>query len=234
MIGLLGTGRMGKLIERIAKERGDKIGYLRGKGREEGDPSLCSVFIDFSSPDALDAHIELALSLKKPIVIGTTGWNQREQEIKKRIREGAIGCIASPNFSIGVALFFSIVESAAKAISRIDSYESSGLEIHHSKKLDAPSGTAKELERLMKRYDESFPPFTALRVGHVPGEHQILFDSKEDTITLTHTARSREGFAVGALKAAEWIQGKRGFFTMQDFLSELESEREKSSCSPSA
>lgn len=155
---------------------------------------------------------------KKNVVIGTTGWYEELESAKKIAKEAEIGLLVSPNFSLGVNLFFGILEEATKRIAPHNEYEVGGVEAHHRKKVDAPSGTALEMTKIIDKYfprEEKFQ-FASVRTGSIPGEHEVIFDSPFDTITLKHTARSREGFAKGALIAAEWLHGKKGFFSFKD------------------
>lgn len=153
-------------------------------------------------------------------MIGTTGWEEHFDAVQQYVKKYQIGLLYSPNFSMGVQLFFKIVAEAASLIGPFESYDVGLLEEHHKHKLDRPSGTAKRLaeiltDRLQRKEELSV---ASLRCGSIPGTHTVLFDSTVDTITLTHQAHNREGFAAGAVLAAEWLQGKQGFFTMDDML----------------
>jgi len=221
-IALIGYGKMGKLIETVAAAKGHTVvGRVNQTNRMSkqtiGDADVC---IDFSHPDSLVNNLQGCASLGKNVVIGTTGWDNNKQLVENIIREHNIGCIYAANFSIGVNLFMHIVANAAKLIDSFDDYDVAGIEYHHKHKVDSPSGTAKYLTEVLlknaprkKRCD-----FSSVRCGSIPGIHTIVFDSPADTITLTHEARSREGFAKGAVAAAEWIRGKRGLFTIEDLL----------------
>ncbi len=201
-IALIGYGRMGKEIERSALLRGHTL-----TSKEEA-----AVWIDFSNPVGILERINEALTSQKPFVIGTTGWDEKKEEAKKLtlIKEGSI--FFAPNFSLGVNLFLKIIQEAYKLLAPLHLYDVAGHEIHHNQKMDSPSGTAKLLSTIIGK------EFSSTRVGHVPGTHSIIFDSPFDTITLTHEARSREGFALGAVIAAEWLIGKKGFFTMENLM----------------
>ena len=156
-------------------------------------------------------------------MIGTTGWQKDYHEVEALVKDSRIGFLYSPNFSIGVALFLQLIEKANALIRPFKQYDVAGIETHHNKKVDAPSGTAKAIEEKMNAtLEEEIAPlkFSSVRVGSVPGIHTLVFDSQEDTITLTHTARSREGFASGALIAANWLHGKKGIYTLNDMLQE--------------
>ena len=177
------------------------------------------LLIDFSRPECAVDNIIAAAKYRKNIVVGTTGWYDRLPEITNEIESSGIGCLYSPNFSTGVALFNVLVTQAAQLFSRDRNYDAAAIEIHHNKKLDAPSGTAKALvASIEKECTGVHVPVTSVRVGTVPGTHTIIFDSTHDTITLTHAAHNRAGFAEGAVDAAEWILGKSGIYTFDDFL----------------
>ena len=203
-LGLIGYGKMGRMVERVARERQHEI-----VGGEEAD--IC---VDFSHPSVAVDHVQKYAAMKKNIVMGTTGWYEALPEVKKLVERYQIGFLYSPNFSLGVLLFLQVVEEAARRFLPCGEYDVGGFEIHHRSKVDAPSGTAKAIvERIGKPVD-----FGSIRCGSIPGTHTVIFDSKADQVTLTHEARSREGFALGAVKAAEWLEGKTGFFTLEDLL----------------
>ena len=243
-IAIIGYGKMGHEIEKIAKLRGIHVksiidqtnkdaGYSSITSKSMQDVDAC---IDFTSPNAVIGNIMEIAKFKKNIVVGTTGWRNDYKKAKGIVEQSGIGLIYSPNFSIGVNVFLRIIESAARMIDKIDDYDAYGYELHHNKKIDSPSGTAKAIgEMLIKnirrkdtllfdRIDRKIMPnelhFASVRAGSVPGTHVVGFDSSADTIELKHTARNREGFALGALMAAEWINGKKGFYTINDMLSE--------------
>lgn len=219
-IALLGYGKMGKLIETMAQAKGHSIAAcLDSKTPASLLQNLdFDIAIDFSHPNAVLDHLHLLGPLGKNLVVGTTGWYERLPEVQQVMQNHPIGFLYSPNFSIGVALFKMIVHEAAKIMKGIGSYDVCGLETHHKHKEDAPSGTAKLLEEIVVRQMQKSIPFTSLRSGHFPGTHTLVFDSLCDTITLTHTARNREGFASGAVEAAEWLYGRQGLFTMDDMI----------------
>lgn len=223
-IGLFGYGKMNKLIEMEAiKSNHSIIGTVRkndyfsenlDRFMLEGD-----VYIDFSHHDAVLKNAKLCARFNKPLIIGTTGWEKHFQEVKSTVNSSSIGCLYSPNFSIGVALFKEIVSYAAKLMARFKEYDISGVEYHHNQKKDSPSGTAKMLSEQINTHINNPVTFTSVRCGSFPGTHELYFDSPIDTICLSHEARNREGFAVGALRASEWLIDKKGFFSMSDFLS---------------
>lgn len=201
-IALFGYGKMGKMIEQLAPTRGHAI---------VKDLHSSDIIIDFSIADAVLEHVSCAGQAKKNIVIGTTGWEQHLNQVKELVSKYQIGALYAPNFSIGVHLFLKLVKEAGKLFSQ---YSTAGLEIHHREKKDAPSGTALALADVL----ENKPEFASIRLGNIPGIHTLYFDSMADTITLTHTAKGREGFALGAIIAAEWLKSKKGFFTLEDIL----------------
>jgi 4-hydroxy-tetrahydrodipicolinate reductase len=224
-IGLIGFGKMGKMVESVALQNGHQINSIIDPNLSnvicENSISDCEVLIDFSHPLAVVDNVKKSAECGKNIVVGTTGWQDHLEEIKKTVDKYQIGFFHSPNFSIGVCLFMKLIE---KASSYLKDYEVAGAEIHHKEKLDAPSGTALALTEIIKQnrshLSDDFS-FSSTRVGSVPGTHSVIFDSPEDTITLTHQARNREGFAQGAVKAAVWLQGKKGIHTMDDLIGDL-------------
>ncbi|HEX4274800.1 MAG TPA: 4-hydroxy-tetrahydrodipicolinate reductase [Bryobacteraceae bacterium] len=221
-IALIGYGKMGHMTESLALARGIHI----GPKLDEFDTAITperfrnvDVAIDFSTPDAVIGNIESLSALGVNLVIGTTGWQDKAAHVRALVEENNIGLVWSPNYSIGVNAFFRIVAEAAKLLSNEPAYEAWAWEIHHSAKKDAPSGTLLKLVDDMKAagYARNID-VSSNRAGKIAGTHEIGFDSAADTITLRHTARSREGFALGALKAAEWIAGKKGFHEFADIL----------------
>ena len=230
-IAIVGYGRMGHEIEKIAINRGhnvqsivdpNDVGATHKEINKESMEKV-DVCIDFTRPDAVIDNVRQISGFGKNIVVGTTGWHDKLDEAKAIVRKSDIGLIHASNFSIGVNVFFRIVENAAKIMNNINDYDVFGYELHHSKKLDSPSGTAKSIEKILvsniKRKKEI--PFSSVRAGSIPGTHVVGFDSSADTIKLKHTARNREGFALGAIMAAEWIQNKRGFYNIDDMMKEL-------------
>lgn len=219
-IALIGYGKMGRMVEKLALEQSHTIAAKLGHPLKNWDLNEADVCIDFSKGDSVLDHIEACIQAHKPLIIGTTGWNQDLQKAEKMIAQSSIGCLYSPNFSIGIFLFMEIVSHASKLLASFPQYDVGGVEYHHNQKLDSPSGTAKALSKEVRTQLGRCPDFefASVRCGQTPGTHTLLFDSHSDTITLTHEARNREDFAQGALKAAEWIIGKKGFFTFHDFI----------------
>lgn len=223
-IAIVGYGKMGRMIERIAMDRGHEIGLKLDEFNNSGFAGITAenfrgidVAIDFSIPDAAVENIERIAALKVNQVIGTTGWVDRMDHVCSVVDQAAIGLVWSPNYSVGVNAFFRIVAEAAKLLSGAPEYEAWAWEIHHSAKKDAPSGTLLKLVEEMKKSGYQKPvDVGSNRAGTIAGTHEIGFDCAADTITLRHTARSREGFALGAVKAAEWVVGKSGFHEFGD------------------
>lgn len=228
-IALLGYGRMGKEIEKIAIERGHEIVLIKDK-QQEVDVTLADVAIDFSVPTAAYQNITNCFENNVPVVSGTTGWLERFEDAKEICKENQGAFIYASNFSVGVNLFFELNKQLAKLMNNSDEYDVDVEEIHHTKKLDAPSGTAITLAEdiiglsdktkweLDKKSSADSIQINAKRIPDVPGTHSIFYKSEVDTIEIKHTAHSRKGFALGAIIAAEWIVGKQGVFTMKDVL----------------
>ncbi len=224
-LALIGYGKMGRMVEMAAREKGHEIVSIIDPGEyrnqiDEMSVANADVCIDFTNPKSAVDNILQLVSLKKAVVVGTTGWDGELPRIKKLVDESSASLFYAPNFSIGMNLFIKILQDAAKRIVPTGLYDIAGIEEHHNKKHDSPSGTAKSIARAISdAVDGSIEvPFTAVRCGFIPGTHTVLFDSLSDTITLTHAARDRAGFAAGAVAAAEWLKGKSGFYTMDDML----------------
>jgi 4-hydroxy-tetrahydrodipicolinate reductase len=225
-IAIVGYGKMGRMIEAAAAARGIEVGLIldeNNNAKFEGITAAnfhgIDVAIDFSVPSAAVQNIVRIASLGVNLVVGTTGWQDQMEHVKNVVSGRGIGMVWSPNYSVGVNAFFRIVSEAAKLLTTEPEYEAWAWEIHHSAKKDAPSGTLLKLIDEMKRAGYSRRIDVASnRAGSIAGTHEIGFDSSADTITLRHTARSREGFALGAVKAAEWIGGKKGFYEFGDIL----------------
>ena len=219
-IALIGYGKMGQIIERIALDQGHHIVARVHSGSWDLEAvKEADVCVEFTRPDAVVENISRLAPLGKPIVVGTTGWHDRLEEVLALVEEHQIGLLYSSNFSIGVNLLFSIVAHAACEIQSFE-YDISGVEMHHRNKKDQPSGTAKELSRIVKEKIDREIPFSSIRCGSHPGAHTILFDSACDTITISHEARNREGFAKGALLAANWLIGRKGVYNFFDLLND--------------
>jgi 4-hydroxy-tetrahydrodipicolinate reductase len=228
-LAIVGCGKMGCLIEQLAREYGFDVRakFTRehhlhdGAVTREGLQGV-EVAIEFSAPDSAPDNLRRLASLGIDTVCGTTGWFEHLPAIHESVLASGTALVYSPNFSVGVNVFLQTVARAASFFAKYPEYEAWGWEIHHSAKKDAPSGTLKRLAEEIRAsgYDRELT-LTANRAGAHPGTHEIGFDSAADTITLRHTARSREGFARGALRAARWATGKKGVYEFREILSEL-------------
>jgi 4-hydroxy-tetrahydrodipicolinate reductase len=210
---------MGKLIEQLAPEYGFSIHARLDVGYDPELLRAADVAIEFSTPHAALGNIEALAALGIPTVVGTTGWLEHMDRVRTMVDKGGAGLVWAANFSIGVNVFLRAVQETARLLANEPAYGAWAWEIHHSTKKDAPSGTLLALVNEMKAagYERNIDT-SSNRAGTHPGTHEIGFDSAADTITLRHTARSREGFARGALKAAQWIPGKKGVFEFKEIL----------------
>lgn len=226
---LLGYGRMGKAIEKIALERGHQIVCRIDKEQQEGKLEQADAAINFSIPDAAVENINLALNLSIPVVCGTTGWLDDYDQVVQNTHKNNTAFLYASNFSVGVNLFFKLNKILAQIMQQHQEYDTSLEEIHHIHKLDAPSGTAITLaEGIIENSDYSqwkldengaeTLSIRSIREGEVPGTHRISYQSPIDSITIEHLAHNRKGFALGAVVAAEWIVGKKGIYKMEDVL----------------
>lgn len=228
-IALLGYGKMGKVIEKIALERGHEI-VLRKSGKDGFEGlELADVAIDFSIPDAAVGNITTCLNNNIPVISGTTGWLENYDKMVSLCQEKNGAFIYGSNFSLGVNIFFQLNDYLAKIMAKTGQYKVAMEEIHHTQKLDAPSGTAITLAKgiidnsdysswALENAKDDEILIDAKRIENVPGTHSVFYNSEVDTIEIKHIAHNREGFALGAVVAAEWIQGKKGVFTMKDVL----------------
>lgn len=228
-IALLGYGKMGHVIERIALERGHEIVLKKDENNTYDGLSNADVAIDFSIPLVAVNNISSCFHANVPVISGTTGWLEHYDEMVALCTEKKGAFISSSNFSLGVNLFFGLNEYLAKMMSKFDSYKVEMEEIHHTQKLDAPSGTAISLAKgviensnytnwtLDKPLDNQIH-IEAVRTENIPGTHTVTYNSDVDSIEIMHTAHNRDGFALGAVIAAEWIVGKQGVFSMKDVL----------------
>jgi 4-hydroxy-tetrahydrodipicolinate reductase len=218
-LAIVGYGKMGRLVEQFAPEYGfdvalklDEFNNAEFEGVTPENFRNIHVAVDFSIPSAVLRNVEAISALGVNMVIGTTGWQDQMEAVRSAVERHGTGLVWSPNFSIGVNAFFRLVAEAARLLAGEPEYGAWAWEIHHATKKDAPSGTLLKLVDEMRRSGYKHPiDVSSSRAGKHPGTHEIGFDSSADTITLRHTARSREGFARGALKAAQWIVGKKGF-----------------------
>lgn len=245
-ISLIGYGKMGKIIEKIAISRHHTISYKITQNNQQDlqllSPENTDVVIEFTQPESAFDNIATCLAKKIPVICGTTGWLARKSEIETICLQNHTAFLQASNFSIGVNIFFKVNEILAKLMNEQPQYEVGLTEIHHTEKKDAPSGTAiviadgvlkhvqrkeawtllenENIDSAIKVADNSLL-ITALRLPDVPGTHTVSYHSKQDTISFTHEAHSREGFALGAVIAAEWLKDKKGNFTMADVIANL-------------
>lgn len=228
-LAIVGYGKMGRLIERLAPEYGFEVRLKLAREENESGKGLgrevlrdVDVAVEFSNAAAAPENVRRLAAQGVRTVVGTTGWYAELAEVRRVVEESHTGVVWGANFSIGVNLFLQIVAQAAALFAAHPAYEAWGWEIHHAAKKDAPSGTLLRLAEAMRKsgYEKSIP-LSASRAGAHPGTHEIGFDAPEDTITLRHTARSREGFARGALEAARWLADKQGFFEFREIVGEL-------------
>lgn len=228
-IALLGYGKMGKMIEQTAISRNHEIVLKVDVDTKDFDISVADVAIDFSTPSSAFNNIKMCIENKVPVISGTTGWLENYDEAVKLCNSNGGAFIYASNYSLGVNIFFQLNETLAQMMSNLSQYDVRIEEIHHTQKLDAPSGTAitlaegiidnsKKTGWKLERASENEIPITAKRIGAVPGTHTVSYTSNIDSIDIVHTAYNREGFALGAVVAAEWIIGKKGVYTMKDVL----------------
>ena len=216
---LVGHGRMGRLVESLAFDAGFELAG-RIDSRTAADPwPDADVAIDFSVAEAVPSTVTTLARTRTPVVIGTTGWQGSEAAVRKSAGDAGLGVVAAPNFAIGVNLFLAVAERLGTLMAAQPAFGAWVHELHHSAKRDAPSGTALAIEaRLRAAGYTAELPIASTRAGAIPGTHTLGFDAASETITLTHQARDRAAFARGALVAARWVIGKRGWFTMADVL----------------
>ncbi len=223
-IALIGYGKMGRIIETLAQEKGDEIVARIDENNSEnlaGQLNGADAAIDFSNAEIIKKNVEACLAANVPLVEGTTGWNAEKDEIKNLIESKNGAFVFGANFSVGVNLFYRIADFASELFAKFGDYEAFIEEQHHSKKLDAPSGTALKLEEIVKQNIRKDFSVSSTRAGRIPGTHRVGFDGTADQILLEHFARSREGFASGAILAAHWIVGRKGFYEFTDVMNEI-------------
>jgi len=229
-IALIGNGAMGELVAAVAAAAGHEIAAVVASKEKDLNPDQLAkqlssyqvdVAIDFSVGEAVLRNIEACARAKVPLVEGTTGWKAHEETAKQIVTENSAALVHGANFSIGVNLFYRIVDRAAALFGAVVGYAPFIEEAHHMRKRDAPSGTALQLRELMAKHLGPEIPTASTRAGYIPGTHRVGFDSEADQILLVHTARSRRGFASGALLAAEWIVGRTGVFQFSDVIDEI-------------
>jgi 4-hydroxy-tetrahydrodipicolinate reductase len=219
---------MGQLVGKLASEQGHQVVLAldiddAARGVEDLAHALrgCDVAIDFSVADMVPKNAEACARAGVPAVVGTTGWQSRVSEVRRIVDEHEGALIYGANFSVGVQVFYRIAARAAELFRGLESYDGFIEEAHHKRKLDAPSGTAAQLRDIVAQALKREVPVTSTRAGYIPGTHRLGFDSAADQITLTHTARSREGFAAGALVAARWIIGRKGVYEFSEVFDEI-------------
>jgi 4-hydroxy-tetrahydrodipicolinate reductase len=228
-LAIIGYGKMGRLIDRLAPEYGFEVKLrlnrednARFEGLTKETFAGIPVAVEFSTAQAAPENIERLAALGVNVVTGTTGWLAQAERVRDTVQRNNIGLVWSANYSVGIGIFMQIVAQAAELLAKQPEYGSWAWEIHHAAKKDAPSGTLLALVEEMKKNGYGRPiGISSSRAGFVPGTHEIGFDSPDDTITLRHSARNREGFARGALRAARWVSGKKGFFDFRDIVNEL-------------
>ena len=239
-IALIGSsGRMGQAVKQVVSDTSHEIVAMFDVDNmpQSETVSSCDVLIDFSTAEALKSNLKVALQAGKPFVTGTTGWYDDMQEIKNTVKNAEGSFLYASNFSIGILLFHKLLSRAAELYGSFEAYDFAVHEIHHNQKADSPSGTALTLAReVIKnvpgkndlqigntdgKISRDKLNISSSRLGHVPGTHTLLIDSLQDTVEITHRAHGRTGFASGAVKAAEWLLAKKGFYTMDDMLSAM-------------
>ena len=217
---LLGAGKTGKLVAEVARECGHQVEGLRSSENRHASGltrerlASIDVVIDFTTPDCVLENIRACVAAGKNMVVGTTGWYAEISKVRAEVEAHSTGSVYGSNFSIGVNIFFDLVQAAAPALQH--QYSPHVYERHHEQKKDAPSGTAVTIQGLLQQKSDLEIEVTSFREGEVVGMHEVVLDSTDDTIYLCHDAKSRRGFADGAVRAAEWLAGKRGFFDFKD------------------
>ena len=218
---IVGRGRMGRLVEALSPDYGFQVAGtvdIDNAAQDDAWPQA-DIAVDFSLADAVPVNFPRLAARGMNIVIGATGWQAEEPKLRAEAEARGIGVVAAPNFAVGVNLFLALTERAAKLWREQPAFGAWLHELHHAAKRDAPSGTALAIESAMRAHGYRHPiDVSSSRAGSIPGTHTVGFDAAAETITLTHTARDRAVFARGALHAAQWLQGKRGWFTMKDVL----------------
>lgn len=228
-VALVGYGKMGRAVEEIAASRGMEViaRFTREEPLHAGETARkalagVTALVDFSVPEAVPETARTAAELSLPLVIGTTGWHDRLDEVREVAERSGIGVVRAANFSLGVNVFYRLAERAAELLAAVEAYDPFIQDWHHRFKLDSPSGTALEIRRRMaKHYGDREIPITCQRAGYVPSVHQVGFDSPADTIHLEHRARNRQGLAEGALLAVRWIAGRSGFHEFREVLDDV-------------
>lgn len=222
-IALIGYGKMGQMIEKMAIAAGHSVvARITSQSWDLAAIQSADVCIEFTNPESAIANIKRIAELKKNVIIGTTGWYDKLDIVQSIVQDNKIGLLYGSNFSVGIYLFMKILNQASRLMNSFEEYDIAGIEYHHNKKKDSPSGTAREIASIIEMNVDRIDtlPLTSVRCGSIPGTHTILFDSPCDTISMTHEARNREGFAKGALLAAQWISVKTGVYTFDECMKE--------------
>ena len=224
-IAIIGDGKMGQAIRQLAAEKGWNVAAMLGEGENASGRGITAsslgnadVAVEFTQPDAAVANITASLRAGVPIVVGTTGWYDSLGEVTRIAKESGTGLLWSPNFSLGVNVLIELARYAGTLMQPLEGFDAHIVETHHSRKKDAPSGTAIAIGKAASDALDRPIPTTSVRTGSVPGTHELIFDGAFEQLTLTHLARDRRVFAEGALQAASWLIGKKGVFTMRDVL----------------
>jgi 4-hydroxy-tetrahydrodipicolinate reductase len=224
-IAVIGDGKMGQAIKQLAIEKGWRVSAVvgeresaRGKGISASSLGAPDVAVEFTQPDAAVANVVAALRAGVPVVVGTTGWYDSLPEVTRIAKETGTSFLWSPNFSLGVNVMIELARYAGTLMRTLEDFDAHIVETHHIRKKDAPSGTAIAIAKAASDALERPIPTTSVRTGSVPGTHELIFDGAFEQLALTHLARDRRVFAEGALRAADWLIGKRGVFTMRDML----------------
>ena len=222
-IAILGMGKMGREVDGLAKERGIDVvarldvAEMRDRAAAKASLGRAQVAVEFTTPDAAVSNIDLCLEANVPVVVGTTGWYGELDQVRERVQKKNGGLLWAPNFSLGVALAKALCIRAGELLRGMEGYDVHISETHHTQKKDAPSGTALMLRDALGALGQEVP-ITSVRTGDVPGHHEVAIDSTYDTVVVSHDVRSRRVFADGALRAALWLRGRKGVFTMDDVL----------------
>jgi 4-hydroxy-tetrahydrodipicolinate reductase len=224
-IAIIGDGKMGQAIRHLATEKGWNVAAMLGERESASGGGITAsslgnadVAVEFTQPDAAVANITACLRSGVPVVVGTTGWYDSLAEVTRVATETGTGLLWSPNFSLGVNVLIELARYAGTLMQPLEGFDAHIVETHHSRKKDAPSGTAIAIGKAASDALDRPIPTTSVRTGSVPGTHELIFDGAFEQLTLTHLARDRRVFAEGALQAASWLIGKKGVFTMRDVL----------------
>ena len=224
-VAVIGDGKMGQAIRQLALDKGWKVTAVLGELENAGGAGITArslgnpeVAVEFTQPDAAVGNIIACLKAGVPIVVGTTGWYQSLPEVTRVAKESGTGLLWAPNFSLGVNVLIELARYAGTIMRSLEGFDAHIVETHHAAKKDAPSGTAMAMGKAASDALDSPIPTTSVRTGSVPGTHELIFDGAFEQLSLTHVARDRRVFAEGALKAADWLIGKKGVFTMRDVL----------------